>query len=97
MNQVESSLRVRCAMDFQFGVGQNETHKLEVLRVVVNHDQPQNRGVGAARAHDLGAAAIKESSTRRITSSLVKGLRRIAVPSSRIPWVAISPSAYPDM
>src|SRR2546427_4359591 len=44
-----------------------------------------------SRAHDLPVAAIKASSTLRINSSRVKGLRRIAVPSSKMPCVAISP------
>src|SRR5437879_7432975 len=84
-------------MDFQSRARQNEIDKFEILRIVINDHQSQSRRVSAARAHDLPVAAIKASSTLRINSSRVKGLRRIAVPSSKMPCVAISPSAYPDI
>src|SRR5260370_33973699 len=97
MNEIKSGLWIRCAVDLQSGVGQNETHKLKIFRVVVNDDQPQDRRVCAARAHDLAATAIKPSSTRRISSSRLQASRRTAVPSSKLPCVPLSPSPSPDM
>src|SRR5690348_17823808 len=97
MDQVQPSLRVRCGVNFQTGAGQNEIHKLEILRVIIDNHQPHGRRVSACGAHYDLTTATKAFSTCRISSSLVKGFRRIAVPCSKIPCVAISPSVYPDM
>src|SRR5487761_160900 len=97
MDQLQPGLRVRRGMNLQATLRQNEVHKLQIFRIVVDGHQPHGRRISAACAHDHLAAAINESSTRLISSSRVNGLRRIAVPSSSTPCVAISPSAYPDM